>query len=453
MDKVSAAREAGYSDEEILEYLSSKDSQFKQKAAKASEAGYKPAEILEFVQTSERPSKIRSLLSAPLKGALKTGLGFNPLQPPGPVSKKAGEKIFERLLPTLPEHKVLERAGKIAPYALLGGGGALPAIAEIGAGALGGQLAEESGAGALGQDIAEAVGMGAGGVASGLGKFAKSLGSKRIVATKAQQPKVDFLRSKGFTERQIVPLMKDETKLNKILNRLSYKGRQAEKLQRSIQEKVGDQYDILRETGKQKFLPNREAGVFDDKLFEVYDKIPKRYQRLIQNDLDDLRNTGASFSSLIDFWQGLNATTKGVQGGKAVINKFKEPIFQAMEKIDPVDAQSFKYLNEFYSKGKKFLQRLQPSHLEKWVSLGKLGSLIGGVATLNINSLKGLMGAQAAQLALRELALNPRLQNLHLKLLQAYSKNDINMAKKIYDAMAKELPSLRPQKVESQESQ
>lgn len=388
----------------------------------------------------KKPSKLKSAVLAPIKGMAKSGIGFNPLQPRGPFSKKQAAKILEETLPTLPEHDPLERAGKIAPYALLGEGGLLAGLGEIAGGTAAGEFAKQGGLGETGQEISEAIGMGLGGLTSAAQKLGKSFAKGKIIPSHKQQEAVKFLREKGFTEKQIVPLIKNENFLNKIINKLSFKGKASEKLQKSIQEKVGKEYDFLRQSGKNKFLSNKAAGKFDNELLDVYNKIPKRYQRLIDKDLEDLRNTGASFSGLIDFWQGLNATTKGVDGGKSVINKFKEPIFEAMNKIDSKDAHTFEYLNDFYSKGKRFLKGLKSGQIEKWLSGGKALATIGALATLNVPILTKILGTHGVQLLLREIALNPRLQNIHLQILKAVRHNDFNLAKQLYDVLEKNIP-------------
>lgn len=48
------AKQAGYSDEEIMEYLSKKDPSFSQKIEKAQEAGYKPQEVLSYFNSPKK---------------------------------------------------------------------------------------------------------------------------------------------------------------------------------------------------------------------------------------------------------------------------------------------------------------------------------------------------------------------------------------------------------------
>jgi len=56
-EKYQKAREAGYSDEEIMEYLSKKDPSFEQKMEKAQEIGYTPQEVLSYFNTPKQEEK------------------------------------------------------------------------------------------------------------------------------------------------------------------------------------------------------------------------------------------------------------------------------------------------------------------------------------------------------------------------------------------------------------
>jgi len=53
-DKYQKAKQAGYSDEEIMEYLGTKDPAFENKMMKAQEAGYSPEEVLKYFNSSPK---------------------------------------------------------------------------------------------------------------------------------------------------------------------------------------------------------------------------------------------------------------------------------------------------------------------------------------------------------------------------------------------------------------
>lgn len=118
----------------------------------------------------EQISKTRSVLSSPVKGLIKGSEELGQLH--DPISALAQqfssqqnspfEQVLDKVLPTRDEttEQVLERAGKIAPFAALGGASAPAALLQSVSGGALGQLAKEEGIGELGQAGAEAVGMG-----------------------------------------------------------------------------------------------------------------------------------------------------------------------------------------------------------------------------------------------------------------------------------------------------
>lgn len=57
-DKYQKAKQAGYSDEEIMQYLGTKDPSFEQKMQKAQEAGYTPQEVLSFFNSPPKEKEM-----------------------------------------------------------------------------------------------------------------------------------------------------------------------------------------------------------------------------------------------------------------------------------------------------------------------------------------------------------------------------------------------------------
>jgi len=188
---VEGAKKAGYSDKEIQSFLGQKSAPesapkgFDREAAKA--AGYSDKEIDKFVRQSEI-SKTRSVISAPVKGVIKGAEQLSQLHDPLqmvinqllPQKESQLSQLTERFLPTKDEaaEGFLERAGKIAPSAALGGGGIIPTLlASLGGGALG-EIAKAEGLGETGQAVSETVGMGLPGLikgaAKGVASFIKS---------------------------------------------------------------------------------------------------------------------------------------------------------------------------------------------------------------------------------------------------------------------------------------
>lgn len=392
-----------------------------------------------FDDISERPSRGRSIASAPIKGAIKGAhelaaisdplkalLGLNELNP---HQKQAIEKLF----PTQnkPLEKGLERAGRIGVSAIGGPETLLAKGARTLGGAALGQLAEETGAPESIQNLAE------------LSAFISPKFGKQLLPKKSQAEAVEFLRKKGLTDREITPLLKSE-KTIRTLGRLSKKGDQTKSLTRGISEKLGENYDILKTEGSEKFLKGNNVTQFDERLSDTLEKIRPRFARLIEKDVEALRNKGISQKNLIDFYQDINDIVGAEKGGKAVLSTLKKPILEGLEKIDPKAAQEFSKLNEFYAKKAILSKSLKPDIIDKWLKKGKVYASIAGLATGNLAFLKGALAEEVGSRIFRQMLTNPRLQNLSNQMLKAIEKNKVQTAIGIYKVFKSKLEEIDP---------
>lgn len=380
-----------------------------------------------FEEEDQGPSRTRSLISAPIKGIVKGAADLAAMR--DPVAALLGlnqvtphqTQAIESILPTQenPIEKGLERAGKLGVAAVGGPEAILAKLARVGVGAGLGQLAEEMGAPELVQNLAE------------LSAFISPTG--KFLPKKSQKEAVEFLRAKGFSDKEITPLLQSEKKI-RMLSKVADKGKKSEKLISNISDKLGEGYDLLKTQGSEKFLRGSEAVAFDDKLSDVINKIPPRFSRLIEKDVEDLRNRGISQKNLIDFYQDINAVVKGQEGGKAVLGILKKPIMEGLEQIDPKSAKDFVKLNEFYSKKAKLSKGLSKDQLDNFMTKGKIYAAIGSLASGNfaLPILKGLGIQKAIGVVARELLINPKLQNLSDQMLKSIKSNDVASALKTY---------------------
>lgn len=72
-EKYQKAKQAGYSDQEIMEYLGTKDPTFEEKMSKAQEAGYTPQEVLGYFNSSPKQKEEEGSLDLYGKDILKQG--------------------------------------------------------------------------------------------------------------------------------------------------------------------------------------------------------------------------------------------------------------------------------------------------------------------------------------------------------------------------------------------
>lgn len=388
----------------------------------------------------EEVSRPRSLAGAPVKGAIKGALDIAAIADPfkallgvnelNPMQQKALEKI----LPTQdnPIEKGLERAGRIGVAALGGPESLLAKGTRTVAAATLGQTAEEMGAPQWVQNLAELL------------AFVAPKPSKNLVANKSQKEAVNFLRSKGLSDKEITPLIQSERKMRS-LSGLAAKGPKTEKLSADISQRLGENYDLLKERGARSFLSGDEAVKFDDKLIGGMDKISKGFRRLIEKDVEDLRNSGISAKSLIDFYQDINRIVKGQQGGKAVLSTLKPIVLEGLEKANPEIAKDYTLLNEFYRKNKTLMSSLKQSNLDKFFKGAKSFGALASAVTGNFSFLPKLLGVEGAQVAARELLINPRLQNISKQILTAIKNNEVPVALRSLKILSKEFEKINPE--------
>lgn len=398
----------------------------------------KKSEVPEFGEVVKEPSRFRSLISAPIKGAVKAGQELaraTSMFSTSPFSPQLEERLTEELLPTqekLPE-ELLERGGKLATYLAGGEGSLLSKGLRSGVGALAGQTVKGLGGGEIAQDIAELASMSAPDLA------------KNLVAKKSQSRVVNFLKNKGWTDREITPLIQDPKKIARYA-KFSSKGEKVASLNKDIYNKFDSLYSDVRSTGES--LPALKGEQVDSFLgdFEnIWEKIPRRYRRKIQGEVDDLFNSPMKFSDFVDFNQAVNAEIGAEEGGRAVLGRLKEATQDAQRMISPELSEELALTNELYSRRANFAKHMKPKQIDDLAEAGKIYGLAAGIADGNFGIIKGVIGLTGARKLAREILINPRLQNISDKMLKAFQENKIPTAMKLYELFEKESRSIPEQ--------
>lgn len=319
-------------------------------------------------------------------------------------STKDMRKILQADEPKdLPE-RWLQRAGEAVGGGAALGGGAKTLLALL-AGATAGEGAKELG---FPEPVADVIDIGTTLIA---GKR-----PNKGLSKKGKDKLISSLKSKGFSDKEITPLLQDEKKLRR-LGKIAKADPKTEKTLKEIKDKLGSLYENVKEEGgKLKGLNMDQYDSFQDSLKETLDKIRPGYRRLIKDELSDLSNSEHSIKDLIDFYQDINMKVKGVEGGKAVLNKLKGPVLDAISEISPKAAEDFKLTNELYSKLSKVKYALKPSRFDELYSLGKIYGLGAGLATGNLGALKKVLSYGAARKLATQMLVNPKLQGLSSKI-------------------------------------
>ena len=344
------------------------------------------------------------------------------------------ENLIEQFLPTQEgtAEDVLEFTGENVPLTLLGEGGLLKRGLQALTGGLAKKGAKEAELPEWAQEIVGAAGMvGPSMVKGGL--------SKALRPSSKQKEVYDFLKSKGLSDKQITPIIQNEKKLS-ALSRPAMKYNKKPEWLKGIQNKLGEIYEDIRGKGQnENYLKGEKLTDFENKFYKTLDKLPKRHTRLIKSEVEDLFNQPINFTSLRDFNAAINDVIKGTEGGKASIGKFKEATHEAQKALDPALYKELRDTDKVYSKLRNYTERMTKKNWEGLLTLGHSGHILWGMLTLNPGVLTKAGMLLGGRYTLREMLSNPRLQNIHSKMWDAFLKNKTSQALKLADLFKKEI--------------
>lgn len=388
----------------------------------------------------EDVSKSRSLLSAFPKGFIRSGRKVNPFSPGSPIPEELSEKILQQFLPTREgdTEEILEEAGGIAPHVLMGP----ESIPLKAAQALSGSVFKK---GAKELELPEWAREIAGITGAAAPTAAKATLSKTLRADKIQKPVMDMLRNNGFSEREITPLIQNKKKMS-LLSKAALKFEKESPFVRGIKNKFDNIYDDIRVKGDQdNYLEGAALKDFENNFFKKLDKIPPDFKDLIKRNEELLFEKPINFTSLHDFVMGVNRKIKGVEGGKAVLGILKEPVREAQEKLDAPLYKELRETDSVYRNYKKFLNKLTKKDYDNLIKWGpELGSTALGVITFSPALIKLAGAVGLSRVTAKQLLSNPRLQNIHLKILDSIKNNNPSQFLKLMKVLDSEVEKSFP---------
>lgn len=384
--------------------------------------------------SSKQPSRSKSLISAPLKGLIKGAAKFSPLPSFGPIPLETGERITEQFLPTqknFPE-EILELGAENIPLVALGEGGLAKKGLQAASGALAKLSAKELQLPEWAQEVIGAAGM--------LGPdSAKALGSKILKPSSKQASIVNFLKSKGLSDKDITPIIQDKKKLS-FFSKAASKFDKKDSWLKGIKNQLGNIFEDIREQGsKINPLDADQAIKFHDEFFKKFEKVPRMYRNLVQKEVDDLMNNPITFTELHDFNKAINAIVGEKEGGKAAIGILKEPLEKAQKEISPTLFKDLQMTNQAYSKLYDFTDKMKKKDWHNLINLGQAGQALYGALTLNPAALKAAGIAASTRFLSKQILSNPRLQGIHRKLWHSFLDNKIIQALKLAGILEKEV--------------
>ncbi len=349
----------------------------------------------------------------------------------GPISAKAQEKFLEKLLPT-PDTGFYPYAESIAEEAAEGAKfGPLGAVA----GGIGGGLKEL----AKQKDAPEWV--------QTLAQIAPWLFTKKgLIPKKNQKKVVEFLRDQGFSDKEITPLLQEKGKLS-VLSKIGKRGSRVEERLKNINEKFKQSYDMFRTKGKDLPLARDKVTSFIEKFDEVYEDLPIDQKKIIQPLVEEFKSKPVTRATQQDLFHGINRQIygKGKVGSKEILAKLKEPLYEGMELTSPGSGKDFKLLNELNVKKFEIMKKLGPNQLDRFATLVEFGGIARAIGTGHFKEAAAIIGEASLRQLMTEFLINPKLQNLSQRMIEALARNKIPIAEKLEKKVQQEIKKTLPE--------
>lgn len=357
-------------------------------------------------------SRMKSLLNALPKGLIRGGRESSLLPYTGPIPKKLAERVLEQFLPTQDRfaENALERTGEILPQVLAskGGSGLGGSLGRSALAAGIGETVKEAGGGALAQITGEAAGFGL----PGLGR--------KIIPARSQKKLVDFARKAGMSEKQIAPLLPEQGKKS-FFGKVASKGTKTQEALRNTREGISNAYEFVKDSPEAaRYLNPKQAQNFTSKIDAISKSMPAEIRKQIVDDYQDLLKDGLSGKNLVNFYQDISSRYKV---GREHLERFKQPIREALEDISPTLSEDFQLTNELFKKRIGIGKTLKPNISSELMDLGELGKLAHDTINFSIKGLSQLLGLAGVRRFAREMLINPRLQNITRQMAKAANEN------------------------------
>lgn len=348
----------------------------------------------------------------------------------GPISGKAQEELLEKQFPT-PDTGLYPYAESIAEGAAEGAKfGPLGAIP----GAIGGGLKEF----AKQKDAPEWV--------QTLADIAPWLFSKKgLIPKKNQKEVVEFLRGKGFSDKEITPLIQGKAKLS-VLSKLGKRGARVEERLENIKDKFQKSYDVFRAKGKDLPLSRNKVSSFMKKFDEVWEDIPADQKKIMEPLVEEFKSKPVTRATQQDLFHGINRQIygKGKVGSKEILNKLKDPLYEGMELTSPGSGKDFKLLNELNAKKFEVMKKLAPNQLDRLASLLEFAGIARAIGTGNFKEAAVIVGEAGTRKLMTEFLINPHLQNISKRMIEALAKNKVPIAEKLEKKVKQEIKRTLP---------
>lgn len=381
----------------------------------------------------------KSWPTAALKGLIEGGISLGEaISPTGELSERAQQKsereqLYKEHLPSTEEFvpTAIEKAAKIVPGLAAGGGGVGRTLLRAGLAGASGAAVKEMGGSETAQNLAELPAL--------IGPdLAKKIPHRLFGKTTSEQQKLaQFARSKGLAESDIALTAPNRGWLRDFFVDTSAKGGRTARAFEQTKDNLGRLWNDIRQSpAAQQSLNQQQATTFLNEVSKVAQQLPREQRKRVAQDAVDLAKSQFKGEDLINFWQDLNYY---IARGEKGLGRLKEPINNALKNISPELAQDFALTNQMYGNFSNLVQRMRPDLVEHLIVAGERGALIAGIVTADQGLLTKVLGAAGGRLLAREMVINPRLQNLSSRFVNALEQGSPAVIKKVYDQIINEV--------------
>jgi len=381
----------------------------------------------------DEPGLIRSLISAPIRGALKTGLAIFgqsalPVEEVGVESPTIAqqEAQLESLLPVQDNFitRTLERGGQLA--APLPGA----ALARVPQAAVAGQTVKEFGGSPLLQAGAEIL-------AFGRPKF-----TDELKPSKKQSELIEKARGLGLTEKEIAPLTNSE-KAKRFLGKFSAKGENIQKKVEESKKAVGRVYENIKSSEAASKSPSAKAvdKMLDEMNDIIFNKTSVKERKLIAEEFSEFINRPVTGESQMTLWQRLN---KSLGPKSSTLQLIREPLKNSIKATDKTLFKDFQTANRLYSEYASISNRLKPGSAEAFLEASAGPRFLFGLFTGNHGMVAEVVGETVVRQLAGQILTNPKFKDLGRKMVMSINENKIQAAISIARQYAKEVEKTDP---------
>jgi hypothetical protein len=334
----------------------------------------------------EEPSRARSLISAPIKGALKSVQDINPFFHRA-VGPELSEKLIQKFLPTQEKtaEQVLETAGSIAPLAAFGAETIPAKLLQVLGGTAAGELARANEASPIAKGASEALGMGLPGLLKGTTESLIKAVKSPVQTLKSGLTKPVALESKYASKGVITPAQQEKS-IRNINEEAAKIGRKTAEEHVPLIKKLEEGHDFEKEFQKgfgklESATANNEVGIdiaplqsFLTKSSEKYEGIPNLHEegkKVLKEIKSFNKNPQTHLDKLIKIYRSNNKKIKNIYETSRTTGKQQEyvdflvdmnrEIVGSLDKSLPKDSlwlKEFKKLNSDYRNYKNSIKAL-----------------------------------------------------------------------------------------------